>query len=65
VTLKKEDGLKPLKALLADGPVGVLYDEHCMVLIGYSDTQSQFTFQNSWVNTVPIEVLSDGPMATC
>lgn len=48
VTLKKSDGLSPLKALLSGGPVGVLHDDHCMALIGYDDATAQFTFQNSW-----------------
>jgi hypothetical protein len=48
LTFKKEDGLTPIKALLASGPLGVLYNAHCMVLIGYDDAKAQFTFQNSW-----------------
>lgn len=47
-TFKKEDGLRPIKALLANGPLGVLYNAHCMALIGYDDTKKQFTFQNSY-----------------
>jgi hypothetical protein len=51
--IKKEDGLHTIKALLANGPVGVLfsdqvYGDHCMALIGYNDVTKQFTFQNSW-----------------
>lgn len=47
-TFANGDGLRPLKALLAAGLVGVLYAGHCMALIGYDDAKAEFTFQNSY-----------------
>lgn len=48
---KTTDGLDKIKAYLCSGPVGVLQGGHCMLLIGYDDSKSEFTLQNSYAET--------------